>query len=79
MASLAAKMGPKELAVTGGIIAAITLYSCSGGAIQEVQALEKKKICPKAAPENTSKLQRRPSWEVTDRRSNLGPTDLQIG
>ena len=62
MASLAAKMGPRELGATGGLLAAVTLY-WAGAPIQEVQALEKKPY-PEHVPGKTAKLHRRPSWEA---------------
>ena len=60
MAGLAAKMGPKEMAAAGGLLAAITLY-CAGTPIQKAEALEAK---PYEYPEHMrkAKLQRRPSW-----------------
>ena len=62
MAGVAAKLGPKELAAAGGLLAAVTLY-WAGSPVQEVQALEKKPY-PEHVPGRTAKLQRRPSWEA---------------
>lgn len=62
MASIAAKMGPKELAATGGLLAAVTLY-WAGSPVQEVQAVEKKPY-PEHVPGRSARLQRRPSWEA---------------
>ena len=68
MVGLAAKIGPKEMAAAGGLLAAITLY-CAGTPIQKVEALEAK---PYKYPEHMrkAKLQRRPSH---GRKSSKAP------